>query len=258
MMEFTVIAFVFGLTMGSFLNVCIHRLPLGESIVFPPSHCPQCHTAIRWHDNIPLLSWIRLWGRCRHCLAPISLIYPLVELLAGLLTIQVLWHFGPFWQNLGLIALGYAFIILTFIDFRHYILPDVITLPGMGSGLVLAWGGWLHPPLADFTSALMGVIAGGGGLWAFGWLFQKITGKAGMGFGDVKLLGMIGAWMGWQSLPFTLFFASLLGSIVGIVWMVATHRNRSQPIPFGPYLAGAAWTYLFIGPWVVDWYLGKG
>ncbi|HIJ84693.1 MAG TPA: prepilin peptidase, partial [Magnetococcales bacterium] len=141
---------------------------------------------------------------------------------------------------------------------RHYILPDVITLPGMVLGVVLAWGGWLVPPLAGLQDALVGVIAGGGGLWAFAWAFEKITGKVGMGFGDVKLLGMIGAWLGWQSLPFTLFFSALVGSFVGIAWMMWAGRDRCQPIPFGPYLAGAAWAYLFVGKVVYAWYFGRG
>ncbi|MBF0419392.1 MAG: prepilin peptidase [Magnetococcales bacterium] len=252
------IVFLFGITWGSFLNVCIYRIPLGKSIVLPASHCPQCSQAIRWFDNIPLLGWVLLRGRCRHCHAAISPIYPLVELLAGMLAIQVIGHFGLNWQNLTLILLGYAFIVLAFIDFQHYILPDVITLPGIALGLILAWTGWSAPPLATLQDAFLGLAIGGGGLWGFAWLFQKITGKVGMGLGDVKLLAMIGAWMGWQSLPFTLFFASLLGTTVGILWMIAARRNRSQPIPFGPYLVGAAWAYLFVGQLLTHWYLGKG
>ncbi|MBF0629987.1 MAG: prepilin peptidase [Magnetococcales bacterium] len=247
--------FLFGIVWGSFLNVCIHRLPLDENIVFPPSHCPHCNHNISWYDNIPLLGWVLLRGRCRHCRGGISFTYPLVELLAGLLAVQVALHFGLRWENLVLVVLGYAFIILTFIDFHHYILPDVITLPGMVLGILVAWSGWLAPPLADLHHALVGLLLGGGGLWAFAWLFQKITGKVGMGLGDVKLLGMIGAWMGWQSLPFTLFFSALAGSVVGITWMFMAGRDRSQPIPFGPYLAGAAWAYLFIGKDVYAWYL---
>lgn len=256
--NFVFIVFLFGITWGSFLNVCIHRLPLGENIVLPSSHCPRCNKNILWRDNIPLLGWFLLRGRCRHCQVPISPIYPLVELLAGLLAVQVVLRYGLVWESLVVIILGYAFIVLTFIDFHHYILPDVITLPGTVLGLSLAWGGWFNPPLANGHDALVGVVAGGGGLWAFAWAFQKITGKVGMGFGDVKLLGMIGAWLGWQSLPFTLFFSALAGSIVGIVWMVLANRDRSQPIPFGPYLIGAAWAYLFVGNWVYVWYFKIG
>ncbi|MBF0110869.1 MAG: prepilin peptidase [Magnetococcales bacterium] len=250
--------FAFGITWGSFLNVCIHRLPLGESIVFPPSHCPQCRQNISWRDNIPLLGWLILRGRCRHCRHPISTLYPLVELLAGLLAVQVVLRFGLHWENLLPLTLGYAFIVLSFIDFKHYILPDVITLPGMVSGVALAWSGWLAPPLADARASVLGLVIGGGGLWAFAWLFHKMTGKVGMGFGDVKLMGMIGAWLGWQALPFTLFFSALAGSVVGIAWMIVANRDRSQPIPFGPWLAAAAWMYLFVGDGVYAWYLGKG
>lgn len=250
------VVFVFGITWGSFLNVCIHRIPLGESIVHPPSHCPGCNTPILWRDNIPLLGWLALRGRCRQCHTSISPLYPLVELLTGLMTLYVVHTFGMVWESLALISLGYAFVVLSFIDFHHYILPDVITLPGIVLGLLLSWSGWLSAPLPDFSHALTGVVAGGGGLWAFAWIFEKITGKQGMGFGDVKLLAMIGAWLGWQALPFTLFFASLVGSVVGLSWMVLAKRTRAQPIPFGPYLAGVAWLYPFLGHVVYQWYFG--
>lgn len=248
--------FLFGLTWGSFLNVCIFRIPRGESIVYPPSHCTGCGQAIRWYDNIPLLSWVVLHGKCRQCKETISFIYPLVEFLAGLLTLQTVIQFGLTWESLALICLGYAFIVLVFIDLYHYILPDVITLPGVVLGLLLAGSQLLGSPLANIHDAAIGVAAGGGGLWAFAWIFEKITGKVGMGFGDVKLLAMIGAWFGWQALPFTLFFAALVGSLIGIIWIAIIGRDRSFPIPFGPYLAGAAWLYLFVGQRVYHWYWG--
>lgn len=254
--EYTVILFVYGCVVGSFLNVCIYRLPLEKSIVSPRSSCPNCQTLITWYDNIPLLSWLWLKGRCRKCQQTISPIYPLIELLAGLLTLQVAYRFGMTWETLVLIILGFSFLVLTFIDFYHYILPDVITLPGMVIGLILSATSLLGPPIASLEDALIGVVAGGGGLWGFAWIFEKITGKVGMGFGDVKLLALIGAWLGWQALPFTLFFAGLSGSIVGISWILIAKRDRNLQIPFGPYLVAGSWVFLFYGPQIYDWYLG--
>lgn len=255
------ILFFYGAIVGSFLNVCIHRLPRGEEIVFTPSHCPQCQAPIRWHDNIPLLGWLWLLGRCRQCRQPISLRYPLVELAAALLALQVVQRFGLGLDSLALVVLGHAFIVLTVIDLYHYILPDRITKPGIVLGLLLALPGyfgyrWLGAPFPVLGDAAIGVLAGGGGLWAFGWLFEKITGREGMGLGDVKLLALIGAWMGWQALPYTLFVASLIGSVAGITWILISGRDRRLPIPFGPYLTVAAWSYLFVGPQAYGWYFG--
>ncbi|MBF0126612.1 MAG: prepilin peptidase [Magnetococcales bacterium] len=248
--------FILGLVWGSFLNVCIHRLPLEESIVFPGSHCPSCQQAIAWHDNIPLLSWLWLKGRCRHCRESISAVYPIVELATGILTLSTLWHFGLTPTGFALLVLGYALVTLTVIDFFHYILPDRITLPGVVIGLILAAMPWFAPPLASLESALWGAGAGGGGLWLFGWLFMKITGKDGLGLGDVKLTAMLGAWLGWQALPFVIFFSALIGAVVGITWILISGRDRTLPIPFGPYLCLGAWGYLYLGPAVYSWYFG--
>ncbi len=252
--EYLVIVFIYGLLVGSFLNVCIYRLPLEKSIIRPRSGCPACGALLAWHDNIPLLSWLWLRGRCRRCQQPIAILYPLVELAAGLLALQVVHRFGLTETSLLIALLGFAFLVLMVIDFYHYILPDVITLPGIVLGLAVA--GWPlgGPPLATLHDALIGLAAGGGGLWLFAWLFEKITGRVGMGMGDIKLLGLIGAWLGWQSLPFTLFVSGLVGSVVGITWMVAAGRSRLQPIPFGPYLVTAAWLYLFYGQELYRWY----
>ena len=165
------------------------------------------------------------------------------------------YRFGLTLESLALVSLGFAFLVLLVIDFYHYILPDAITLPGMALGILLAGLPMTGPPLVDLQTSLIGAFAGGGGLWSFAWLFEKITGKVGMGFGDIKLLAMIGAWLGWQALPFTLFFAGLSGSLVGITWILLSDRDKSQPIPFGPYLIGGAWIYLFYGPRIYDWYL---
>jgi leader peptidase (prepilin peptidase) / N-methyltransferase len=249
------IAALFGAIWGSFLNVCIYRIPLEKSVVFPASSCPKCQNSIVWYDNIPIISWILLKGRCRHCQNGISAIYPLVEAITALLTLQVVIFFGFTWESLALLVLGYAFIVLAMIDFEHYILPDVITLPGIVLGLILTALPQLGAPLAPFKEAIIGVAVGGGGLWAFAWIFEKITKKTGMGLGDVKLLALIGAWLGWQALPFTLFLAAIMGSVVGLTWMGLKGRDRQDPIPFGPYLILAGWGYIFYGAQVYEWYL---
>ncbi|MBF0627179.1 MAG: prepilin peptidase [Magnetococcales bacterium] len=255
--DLLILLLLIGAIWGSFLNVCIHRIPLEESIVRPRSRCPGCRHTIAWHDNIPILSWLILRARCRHCQQPISPVYPLVELITALLTVSTLYRFGLTPTGVALTALGYALITLTMIDFHHYILPDVITLPGIAIGLLLTVLPGTAPPLASWQNGLIGVTAGGGGLWLFGWIFQKITGKEGMGLGDVKLTAMLGAWLGWQALPLTIFGAAVIGSVVGIGWILLSGRDRSLPIPFGPYLALAAWGYLHLGPAIYGWYLGR-
>ncbi|MBF0162791.1 MAG: prepilin peptidase [Magnetococcales bacterium] len=252
--ELASILFIYGLVVGSFLNVCIYRLPREKSIVRPGSGCPGCGYRLAWYDNIPLLSWVWLRGRCRRCQQAIGWVYPLVELTTALLALQVGYQFGLTWSSLLIALLGCAFLVLMMIDFYHYILPDIITLPGIVLGLLVAALPISEPPLATLEAALWGAGLGGGGLWLFAYLFEKITGKVGMGMGDIKLLAMIGAWLGWQSLPLTLFLAGLLGSVVGIIWMVVAHRDRSQQIPFGPYLVLGAWVHLCCGPEIYRWY----
>ncbi|MBF0461541.1 MAG: prepilin peptidase [Magnetococcales bacterium] len=252
---YAVVVFTYGIVVGSFLNVCIYRLPLAKSIIHPRSGCPRCGQPLAWYDNIPLLSWLWLRGRCRHCRQPIAVLYPLVELTAGLLALQVVHQFGLTIISGWIVLFGFALLVLTVIDFYHYILPDVITLPGIVLGVVVAGLPVSGPPLPPLEASLIGAVAGGGGLWLFAWLFEKMTGKVGMGMGDIKLLAMIGAWLGWQSLPLTLFCAGLVGSVVGVIWIVVSGRDRSQPIPFGPYLATGAWVYLFYGPEIYRWYL---
>ncbi|MBF0195956.1 MAG: prepilin peptidase [Magnetococcales bacterium] len=250
-----ILAFVFGGIWGSFLNVCIYRIPVGQSIIYPPSRCPGCENPIVWYDNIPIVSWLYLKGKCRHCNINISPQYPIIEAISALLTIQVVMVFGFSWESLAIICLGYSFVVMMMIDFYHYILPDVITLPGIVIGVLLAWLPQVGEPIVGLYDSLIGVAVGGGGLWLFAWLFEKITGKVGMGFGDVKLLAMVGAWLGWQSLGFTIFFAALMGSVIGLSWIGILGRDRAKPIPFGPYLVLAAWSYIYIGDQVYDWYL---
>ncbi|MEO5365667.1 MAG: prepilin peptidase [Magnetococcus sp. WYHC-3] len=253
-LELTLLALIVGAVCGSFLNVCIYRLPEGHSVVHPGSRCPSCGAAIRWYHNIPILGWVMLRGRCADCGDAISIQYPLVELAGALVAWTTLLHLGPSLETVAFALLGLAFIALAMIDFRHYILPDVITLPGILAGLIAA--ALLGPgqALPDLESSAWGAAAGGGGLWLFAWLFQRVTGKAGMGLGDVKLLALIGAWLGWAALPFTLFASALLGSVVGLGWILLLGRDRHLPIPFGPYLIAAAWIYLYQGPQVYAWY----
>ncbi|MEO5347308.1 MAG: prepilin peptidase [Magnetococcus sp. YQC-9] len=249
-------AIIIGLVFGSFLNVLIHRIPNHVNVVFPRSRCPHCRHVIAWYDNIPLLSWLILRARCRHCQKTISPVYPLVELVAAILTVTTVQRFGLTPTAIALIVLGYALITLTAIDLYHYILPDVITLPGILIGIAISLMPWFAPPLTNWQNGLIGITAGGGGLWLFGWIFQKLFGKEGMGFGDVKLTALFGAWFGWQALPLIIFGSAVIGSVVGIAWILISGRDRSLPIPFGPYLALAAWGYLYFGPTIYIWYLG--
>jgi leader peptidase (prepilin peptidase)/N-methyltransferase len=234
-----------GLAFGSFLNVVITRLPRGERIWAGRSHCPQCHAAICWYDNIPLLSYLRLKGRCRSCGAPIPLRYPLVESAAGLLALA-LW--GRFPYSPLLVAYGpfaLALLALSVIDLECRLLPDAITLPGLGLGLGLA----LVLPHLSFLGAAVGALLGGLSLYVVGWLYEKIKGRQGLGGGDVKLLAMIGAFLGATALPLVIFLSAALGTVVGLALVLAQGRWRqgqwrSAAIPYGPFLAAGALIYL--------------
>ena len=270
---FSICCGALGLLVGSFLNVVIHRLPLmmerdwlgqcaelrGEepaaqeplSLARPRSRCPQCGHAIGALENIPILSWLLLRGRCSACRTPISARYPLVEAATGLLTAFAAAHFGYGWAAAGAIVLIWCLIALTFIDFDTQLLPDSITLP-------LLWGGLLFNLSGTFTdlhSAVIGAIAGYLSLWSVYWAFKLATGKEGMGYGDFKLLAALGAWLGWQMLPLTILLSSLVGAVVGIVLIVLAKRGRNVPIPFGPYLAAAGLLALFWGKELTHSYL---
>ena len=270
-----VAVFAFGLVIGSFLNVVILRLPASllhewrcqcrelleirqpeESA--PPgftkarSHCPVCKHTIAWYDNIPLLSWILLRRKCRHCGTAISFRYPLVELTTALLSVAVIWHFGPTAEGLAALVLTWALIAATGIDIDHQLLPDQITLPLLWLGLALNLFFGLFASLED---AVIGAIAGYGVLWLVYHGFRLLTGKEGMGFGDFKLLGALGAWMGWQVLPLIILGASLVGAVVGIALMIALRRGKEIPIAFGPYLAAAGWIALLWGERIMDYWL---
>ena len=244
-------AFILGLFLGSFLNVCIHRIPASESVVWPGSHCPACRTPIRAWDNIPLLSYLVLRGRCRQCQARISPRYPLVELISGLLAVGLLYRFGPTWGYLIYYAWSLALVVITFIDLDHQIIPDRLSLGGIVVGLVLL--PWLP---VTYQEALIGLALGAGGLIAIIYGYKVLTGKEGMGGGDVKLLGMIGVFLGWQGVVFTIFVASLVGSVVGVPWLAAQKKDMQNPIPFGPFLSLGALVYLYWGQDIIDWYFG--
>lgn len=251
---YSIVSFIFGAVVGSFLNVCICRMPKEESVVFPPSHCPCCDYLIRWYDNIPLLSYLLLRGKCRGCGTHISLQYPLVELLNGLLTLALFLKFGPTFSFLALFLFCSALVVITFIDLEHQIIPDEISLPGIVIGFIfsffLPWQTWLN--------SLLGILLGGGSLLLVAYSYQWLTGKEGMGGGDIKLLAMMGAFLGWKSVLFVVFASSLIGSVVGITMMLVQKKDSKLAIPFGPYLAFAAVLYIFYGQQLIHWYLNLG
>jgi leader peptidase (prepilin peptidase)/N-methyltransferase len=270
---FTGTVFVLGLLVGSFLNVVIHRLPqmmerdwraqcrdyLGEaaedqsplSLVRPASHCPRCGHKIRFYENIPVFSYLWLRGRCSACQQTVSIRYPLIELLTGLTSAVIAWHFGFGWQAGAGLLLTWALIALSMIDTDHQLLPDSITLPFLWLGLTLS----LFPVFADMRSSLIGAIAGYLSLWTVYQLFKLLTGKEGMGFGDFKLLALLGAWMGWQALPMIILLSSAVGAVLGGAMIAIQGRDRAQPIPFGPYLAIAGWVALLWGEQISSAYL---
>ncbi len=244
-------AFIFGICIGSFLNVCIFRLPAGKSIVHPPSSCPGCNAAIRFYDNIPVLSWFILRGQCRNCHAPIAFRYVMVELLGGFMAVCVYLRFGPSVQ--GIIYFGFiaALLVITFIDIDYHIIPDVISLPG----ILLGFAASFFIPTLNWMDSLLGILAGGGILYAVAWGYERITGKEGMGGGDIKLLGMIGAFIGWQGVLLTIFMGSAIGTLVGLIDMRVKKKNMKMRIPFGPFLALGAIIHLFLGNELIAWYL---
>lgn len=263
-----------GLLVGSFLNVVILRLPrrlewewkrdarevLEEPELYDPpppgivverSHCPHCKTALSWYENIPLFSWLALRGKCRHCKAPISPQYPLVELLTAVLAVASVWRFGFGWQGFGAALLSCYLVALSGIDLRTRLLPDQLTLPLMWLGLI----GSLDNLYMPAKPALLGAIAGYVSLWLVWWLFKQVTGKEGMGRGDFKLLAALGAWVGLSGVLPIILFSSLVGAVVGSLWLAIKGRDRATPIPFGPYLAIAGWIVFFWGQQIVDAYL---
>lgn len=251
---FSVFAFMFGAVVGSFLNVCICRLPRDESVVSPPSHCPCCNYRIRWYDNIPLLSYLLLGGKCRVCRTKISIQYPLVELLNGVLCLALFHRFGPTFVFWVYFLFSSALVVITFIDIEHQIIPDEISLPGIVIGFVFSFFLKEH----NWLNSLVGIVLGGGSLLFVAYAYQLLTGKEGMGGGDIKLLAMMGAFLGWKSIPFIIFASSLVGSVVGVSLMLIQKKDSKLAIPFGPYLAFGALLYIFFGDRLINWYLNFG
>lgn len=252
--SFYILAFIFGAVVGSFLNVCIYRLPKNVSIVFPPSHCPVCDYKIRWYDNIPILSYLFLRGKCRSCGSPISAQYPVVEGLNGLLTMFLFMRFGLSFAFAVLFLFCCAMVVITFIDLEHQIIPDVISLPGIVIGFIFSF----FIPQLGWLNSLLGILFGGGSLYLVAYLYHKFTGKEGMGGGDIKLLAMMGAFFGWKAIPFIIFVSSLVGSIIGVTVMLAQKKDSKLAIPFGPFLAMGAVLYIFYGRQLIQWYLRIG
>ncbi len=274
---------IISLFIGSFINVIIARLPnilmrqwraqcyeflelndpqiekselyKGKSIFYelstPRSHCPKCKTPIRIIDNIPILSYIFLRGKCHTCQRSISVQYPIVEALTAILCIIIAYTFGPSIQTVAGCFLTYVLLSQSGIDFIHKLIPDEITLPMIWLGLCLS----LTPVFADCSSAIWGAIFGYMSLWTIYWLFFLATKKEGMGYGDFKLLAMLGAWLGWQYLPFIILFSSVLGGVVGLVFLIIAKKDRDTQIPFGPFLAIAGWVALVYGEQINTWYL---
>ncbi|MBK5276673.1 MAG: prepilin peptidase [Desulfuromonadales bacterium] len=251
---FPLFALVIGMLVGSFLNVCICRMPKNESVVFPPSHCPNCEYQIRWYDNIPVISYLLLKGKCRGCGTRISLQYPLVELLNGLLTLALFLRFGPTPEFLVLFLFCSALVVITFIDLEHQIIPDEISLSGIVIGFICSFFLQGH----FWLNSLLGILLGGGSLLFVAYAYQWLTGKEGMGGGDIKLLAMMGAFLGWKSIPFIIFCSSLVGSVIGISIMLVQKKDSKLAIPFGPYLAFSAVLYVFYGRQIIQWYLAFG
>jgi leader peptidase (prepilin peptidase)/N-methyltransferase len=269
------LATVLGLIVGSFLNVVILRLPIRlmhswrqqsreilelpadqstdtapPGIVREPSHCPKCKHSLSVFENIPLISWLVLRGRCRHCRAPISIQYPLVELVSGLCSAAIVLKFGPTWQAGAGLLLTWTLVALAGIDLRTQLLPDQLTLPLLWLGLVLS----LLPLFVNASASIIGAAIGYLSLWSVYWLFKLITGKEGMGYGDFKLLAALGAWMGITALLPIVLLSSLIGAIVGGAFLAIRGHDRATPIPFGPFIAAAGWVWFVCGPTLLAFY----
>jgi leader peptidase (prepilin peptidase)/N-methyltransferase len=249
--EVTVVG-LFGLLIGSFLNAVIHRVPRRQSIVSPGSRCPSCGYDLKWYDNIPVISYLMLGGRCRKCRQAISVRYPIVELVTAAVFVA---HYAVFgWTPLLLVRLVFAasLVALFAIDLEHHLLPDVITLPGIVLGLVAS--AFLPPGLAE---ALIGVLIGGGVLWAIGEAYFRYSGQEGMGGGDVKMLAMIGAFLGWKLVLVTLVLSSIAGSILGLAIVAVKRGGMKYALPFGTFLALGALAASLVGDRIVTWYAGR-
>jgi leader peptidase (prepilin peptidase) / N-methyltransferase len=246
-----ILILVFGLCIGSFLNVCIYRLPESKSIVFPGSMCPQCGHPIQWYDNLPVIGYLLLRGRCRHCKSHIPFRYVWVEILTGLSAVCIYLQYGLTIECLVYFAFISSLIIVIFIDIDHQIIPNVITLPGIP---IFFLASLAIPEIRPFDS-LLGIVSGGGSLYLVAWTYHLITGREGMGMGDVKLLAMIGALVTWKGVIFTIYMSSAVGTIIGVCSILhERHKDFKTPIPYGPFLSMGAIAYLFFGQQIIDLY----
>jgi len=245
--------FILGAVIGSFLNVCIYRIPLGLSVVFPASHCFSCDNRLRWYHNIPILSFLILRGRCAFCGHPISWRYPAIETLNAGLYCLVFYYARFSLVSLVLFLFVSALVVVTFIDVDYQIIPDVITLPGILIGFICSF----VIPTVSWQDSLIGILVGGGSLFLVAFLYEMLTKKEGMGGGDIKLLAMIGAFCGWRVVFPVIFLSSLMGSLVGIPIMLMRKGDSKMALPFGPFLVAGALIYLFWGEILVRWYFNS-
>lgn len=276
-LAFIPVALLFGLAIGSFLNVVIHRMPVmmqrewkhqcmelleqpdgsetsdRYDLVWPPSTCPKCHTRIKAIHNIPVFSYLILRGKCAGCGGAISARYPIIEAFTGVLSAVVAWHFGFGWECLAALVFTWLLIAMSGIDIDHQLLPDSLTLLLLWLGLAVN----IHGMFVPLEDAVIGALAGYLSLRGVYHLFKLLTGKEGMGFGDFKLFAAFGAWLGWQALPLIILLSSLVGAVIGIALIGLRGRDRNIPIPFGPYLAAAGWIALLWGEQITGWYLGQ-
>ncbi|MGZ3772461.1 MAG: prepilin peptidase [Pseudobdellovibrionaceae bacterium] len=248
---FYIFFFLLGAIFGSFGNVIVYRLPKGESIVKPRSYCYSCKTQIKWYDNIPILSWFLLRGRCRNCHSKFSFRYSLVEIIMAVLFALSYHYAGLSWSLLEYLIFVFGLVVCTFIDFDHMILPDEFTLSGIVIGLI---GAALNPH-REFLDALYGVLMGGGFLWGMAYVYYLLTKQEGMGGGDIKLLAWIGALLGWKAIPFVIMSSAIIGSVIGLIMARKQNAGLKTVIPFGPYLSLGAILYLFGGETIALWYV---
>jgi len=247
----TAFAAAFGAVVGSFLNVCIYRLPLGKSVVWPASACPTCARQLSWYENIPIVSWIVLRARCRTCGASIGIRYPIIEAVTAAMFGAAWWYYGPGVLLASRLVFGSALIVLFAIDLEHHLLPNAITLPGIVVGFlfsVFAEPGWL--------SSLIGAAVGGGALLAVAEAYYRVRHEEGLGMGDVKMLAMVGAFLGWKLTLVTLMLASLSGTAIGLLLIVSGRGGMKYALPFGTFIALGAGAAATVGPSLLEWYLG--
>lgn len=262
----SIASFVIGAMIGSFLNVCVHRMPLNQSVVKPRSKCPKCEQPIAWFDNLPILSWLMLGAKCRNCSQPISWQYPLVEAITGTLFFFVFWHFGLVLATPIYMLLAASLVLVTFVDLTDWTIPNEVTIPGIFVGVVCALIGMIYPQsgllLGVWWESFAGLFLGGGILYSIDKISLLLLKKRGMGFGDVKLMAMLGAFFGWKAAVLNIVVAAFLGSIIGIIFIVMAKRggekeSKGHYLPFGPYIAVGGIVVMFFGESMINAYLSR-